>query len=124
MRDPELPPVLSGLPVDDRSEWAAFRAEYHAQHEELLKEHNDFRASVGVDPCPLDEFNTNSPWANLYLFPEIADYPRSRPLDDTWHRLNSTVRTSDPPFDVAEQVPGTARWSTCRWGPSAAWTWD
>ena len=77
MRDPELPPVLSGLPIDDRSEWDAFRAEYHAQHEELLNEHNDFRASVGVDPCPLDEFNTNSPWANLYLFPEIADYPRS-----------------------------------------------
>ena len=109
MRDPELPPVLSGLPIDDRSDWDAFRAEYHAQHEELLIEHNDFRASVGVDPCPLDEFNTNSPWANLYLFPEIADYPRSRPLDDTWHRLNSTVRTSDPPFDVADHVPGDGK---------------
>ena len=25
MRDPDLPPALSGLPVDDRSQWEAFR---------------------------------------------------------------------------------------------------
>jgi UDP:flavonoid glycosyltransferase YjiC (YdhE family) len=36
----------------------------------------------------------------------VADYPRSRPLDDTWHRLNSTVRTTEEPFDVDERVPG------------------
>ena len=64
-------------------------------------QHNDFRASVGVDPCPPDEFNTYSPWLNLYLFPEAADYDRAEPLDATWHRLQSTVRTSDAPFDVA-----------------------
>jgi UDP:flavonoid glycosyltransferase YjiC (YdhE family) len=106
MRDADLPPVLSGLPIDDRSEWQAFKDEYHRQHESLLAEHNDFRASVGVAPCPIDEFNTNSPWCNLYLFPEAADYPRSVPLDPTWHRLNSTVRTTEEPFDVDAMVPG------------------
>jgi MGT family glycosyltransferase len=106
MRDADLPPVLSGLPIDDRSQWQAFKDEYHRQHEALLTEHNDFRASVGVPPCPIDEFNTNSPWCNLYLFPEAADYPRSVPLDPTWHRLNSTVRTTEEPFDVDATVPG------------------
>jgi MGT family glycosyltransferase len=109
MRDPDLPPALSGLPVDDRTEWEAFRQEYHRQHEDLLAEHNDFRASVGVSPCPPDEFNTNSPWCNLYLFPEVADYARARPLDATWHRLNSTVRTNEAAFDVQEQVPGDGK---------------
>ena len=109
MRDPDLPPVLSGLPVADRSEWQAFSEQYHRQHEDLLAEHNDFRRSVGVAACPPDEFNTTSPWANLYLFPEIADYGRSVPLDDTWHRLDSTVRTSEAPFDVAAQVPGRGK---------------
>ena len=61
---------------------------------------------MGVAPCPIDEFNTNSPWCNLYLFPEAADYPRSVPLDPTWHRLNSTVRTTEEPFDVDAMVPG------------------
>jgi MGT family glycosyltransferase len=109
MRDADLPPVLSGLPVADRGEWRAFKDEYHRQHKELLAEHNAFRASVGVGACPPDEFNTNSPWANLYLFPEIADYARAVPLDDTWHRLDSTVRTSEAPFDVAEHVPGDGK---------------
>ena len=109
MRDPDLPPVLSGLPVADRTEWRAFAEEYHRQHEDLLAEHNEFRRSVGVAACPPGEFNTTSPWANLYLFPEIADYGRSVPLDDTWHRLDSTVRTSEAPFDVAAQVPGRGK---------------
>jgi UDP:flavonoid glycosyltransferase YjiC (YdhE family) len=62
-----------------------------------------------VAPCPADEFNTESPWLNLYLFPGVADYPRSRPLGSTWHRLESTVRTSDAAFDVAERVPGEGK---------------
>jgi MGT family glycosyltransferase len=109
MRDPGLPPVLSGLPVADRSEWEDFAQEYHRQHEDLLRQHNDFRASVSVAACPVDEFNTASPWANLYLFPEAADYPRARALGPTWHRLNSTVRTSDAAFDVDEHLPGEGK---------------
>jgi MGT family glycosyltransferase len=109
MRDPDLPPVLSGLPVADRTDWEAFVEEYHRQHEELLEQHNAFRVSVGVDPCPADEFNTYSRWLNLYLFPEAADYRRSVPLDATWRRLQSTVRTSDAPFDVAEHLPGKGK---------------
>ncbi len=109
MRDDLLPPPLSGLAVSDREGWDDFRAEYHRQHEGLLAEHNDFRASVGVAPCPPDEFNTHSPWLNLYLFPEAADYARAEPLGLTWHRLQSTVRTGEAPFDVAERVPGTGK---------------
>jgi MGT family glycosyltransferase len=109
MRDELLPPVLSGLPVADPNGWEPFRDEYHRQHEELLTQHNDFRASVGVAPCPLDEFNTHSSWLNLYLFPEAADYTRKEPLGPTWHRLQSTVRTGEAPFDVATQVPGAGK---------------
>jgi MGT family glycosyltransferase len=109
MRDADLPPPMSGLPVADRGEWAAFKDEYHRQHLDLLAEHNEFRASVGVATCPIDEFSTNSPWANMYLFPEVADYARSVPLDPTWHRLDSTVRTSEAPFDVDEHVPGDGK---------------
>jgi MGT family glycosyltransferase len=109
MRDADLPPPLSGLPVADRSEWQAFVEEYHRVHADLLDEHNEFRASVGVAPCPPDEFNTHSPWANMYLFPEVADYARRTPLDETWHRLQSTVRVSDAAFDVQEHLPGDGK---------------
>jgi UDP:flavonoid glycosyltransferase YjiC (YdhE family) len=41
----------------------------------------------------------------MYLFPEVTDYDRAVPLDATWHRLQSTVRVSDAPFDVGEHLP-------------------
>lgn len=106
IRDPALPPPLSGLPMDDPSLWQAFRHEYRRVHEDLLAQHNEFRVSVGADPCPEDEFNTSSPWLNLYLFPEVVDYVRSRPLGATWHRLQSNVRAYEKPFDVNEHLPG------------------
>ena len=109
MRDAKLPPPLSGLPVADPSGWQAFVDEYHRVHEALLSEHNDFRGSVGVAPCPPDEFNTHSPWLNMYLFPEVADYDRAEPLDATWHRLQSTVRTADAAFDVQEHLLGNGK---------------
>jgi MGT family glycosyltransferase len=109
MRDADLPPALSGLPAADRTGWADFREEYHRIHMELLAEHNEFRASVGVEPCPPDEFNTASPWLNLYEFPGAADYRRARPLDRTWHRLESSVRGGEEAFDVAERLPGEGK---------------
>jgi UDP:flavonoid glycosyltransferase YjiC (YdhE family) len=39
----------------------------------------------------------------------VADYQRSQPLDSTWHRLQSTVRTSDAAFDVREHLPGEGK---------------
>jgi MGT family glycosyltransferase len=109
MRDPDLPPALSGLPAADRRDWQAFRDEYHRVHRDLLAEHNDFRASVGVAACPPDEFNTTSPWLNLFEYPAAADYRRARPLGDTWHRLESSVRTNEPAFDVAAHLPGEGK---------------
>jgi MGT family glycosyltransferase len=109
MRDPDLPPALSGLPTADRSGWRAFREEYHRVHKDLLAEHNEFRVSVGVEPCPTDEFNTASPWLNLYEYPSAADYRRAQPLGPAWHRLESSVRSSEAAFDVASHVPGDGK---------------
>ena len=109
MRDPDLPPPLSGLPVSDRREWRAFRDEYHRAHADLLAEHNEFRSSVGAESCPPDEFNVASPWLDLYEYPAAADYRRSRPLTEVWHRLESSVRSGEPPFDVAARLPGSGK---------------
>jgi MGT family glycosyltransferase len=106
MPDPELPPALSGYPVDDRSEWAAFRAEYARAHGGLHAEFSAFCAEQGAGPLPPGEFQYTSPWLNLYTFPEEVDYRRSTALGPTWHRLDTSVRQHDAAFDVAERVPG------------------
>jgi len=109
MRDPDLPPPLSGLPVADRSQWGAFREEYERVHADLLQEHDHFRASVGVAPCPPGEFARESPWLDLYEYPEAADYSRARPLATTWHRMDSSVRDTEAPFDLDQVLPGDGR---------------
>ncbi len=46
----------------------------------------------GCPPLPDLEFIHRSPYLNLFLYPEEADYERSRPLGPMWERLGSCVR--------------------------------
>src|SRR5438034_1192573 len=45
-----------------------------------------------------------SPYLNLFLYPEAADYPRERPLGPTWHRLGSSVRSSDAAWSLPPEL--------------------
>ena len=50
-----------------------------------------------------------SPYLTLYVYPEEADYDRSTPLSPTVHRLDSSVRTTDAPFSLPEQLQGDGK---------------
>ena len=39
-----------------------------------------------------------SPDCNLYVYPRELDYTDARPLDDTWHRIDSSVRETDEDY--------------------------
>jgi UDP:flavonoid glycosyltransferase YjiC (YdhE family) len=106
MQDAAIPPAFSGYPVDDSSGWDEFRAEYLRVHESLLAEFNAFCVDKGFRAHPEGEFQSESPWLNMYLYPREIDYVRVKPLGLTWHRLDSTVRTSERPWDVSEHLPG------------------
>ncbi|GAA3099182.1 glycosyl transferase family 1 [Streptosporangium carneum] len=99
VRGQDVAPVFSGLPADDRSEWDAFRAEYDRTHRELWTAFNEWVVAQGAEPLPdLDFIHRGD--LNLYVFPEIADYTDARPLDDSWHRLDSSVRETDEGFEL------------------------
>jgi MGT family glycosyltransferase len=104
MKDPELPPTFSGYPVGDDDGWAEFRAEYERSHRETWERYNAFVVDAGAPPLPDLEFIHESDVLNLSVFPEFADYPRSRPLAPTWHRLESSVRETEEPFEVPEAL--------------------
>ena len=40
------------------------------------------------------------------MFPEIADHERSAPLAQTWHRLDSSVRETEEPFEIPASLEG------------------
>jgi len=108
----EIAPAYSGLPADDRSEWGSFRAEYDRTHREMWESFNAWVVEQGAPPLPDLEFVHTSEHANLYVFPEEADYTGARPLDATWHRMDSSVRETDEqyvvPVEVADRPGGSA----------------
>jgi MGT family glycosyltransferase len=97
--DPHLPPPFSGLPLEDRSGWEPFRAEYARQVGQLQASFSEFCRERGAPPLPPLEMIHRSPWLNLYLFPRELDYPRARPLGPGWHNLEAAVRTTDEPWE-------------------------
>ena len=100
----EIPPAYSGLPADDRSEWAAFREEYDRTHRPMWEAFNAFVREQGAPALPDLEFMPTSRDLNLYVYPEAADYTDRRPLDGTWRRLDSSVRQTDAEVELPSLV--------------------
>ncbi|MEY2445072.1 MAG: hypothetical protein QOE00_1652 [Ilumatobacteraceae bacterium] len=104
MKGAHVPPTYSGLPVDDPSEWDAFRAEYDRTHRPMWQAYNDWVQSCGARPLADLEFIHESTDLNLYTYPEVIDYTDRRPLGANWHRLDSSVRATDAPFAVPPEL--------------------
>jgi MGT family glycosyltransferase len=51
----------------------------------------------------------DSPYLTLYIYPDEADYTRATSLASTVHRLESSVRTTDPPFAMPAQLTGDGK---------------
>lgn len=106
VRDPMLPHPYSGLPTDDSSDWKDFEEEYERTHREMWNDYNAWVVEQGAPPLEDLQFINESEHLNLYLYPEVADYQRSRWLGPTWHRLDSSVRTTDDPFTLPDELEG------------------
>lgn len=105
MPDPELPPPYSGLPVGDRSGWAAFQDEYRRTHAEMHADFDEFCQANGCPPLGELLFMHESPHLNIELYPADADYERSAPLGPTWHRIDSSVRDGHGDTSAAPELP-------------------
>ena len=104
LKGPELPPPYTGLSIDDRSSWREYRDEYRRVIGDLQASFSEFCTERGAPPLPDGEMIHESPWLNLYLYPREVDYPRLRPLEGTWHNLESSVRTTDAEWSVPAEL--------------------
>ena len=95
LKDASVPPVFSGYAAGDRTGWDEFRAEYERTHRAMWVDFDAFVRAQGADGLPDLEFIHESPWLNLYLYPEEADYSRVQPLGPNWQRLDTCVRGTD-----------------------------
>jgi MGT family glycosyltransferase len=102
--DPEVPPKFSGYPAGDRAGWEEFRDEYRRTHAEMHAAFDEFCRERGAPPLPELEFIHASLWLNLFVYPAEVDYARARPLEGTWHNLESSVRATDEPWALPESL--------------------
>ena len=114
VKDSAIPPFSSGYPTTDRRDWPAFLAEVARTHSELWSGFDAFMREAGAPGLAGGalgpEFIHESPFLNLLLYPEAADYRRATPLGPTWHRLGSCVRSTTEtwllPDSLAPRVGG------------------
>jgi MGT family glycosyltransferase len=104
VRGDKVPPTFSGYPVADQRGWEAYRAEFDRTLRPMWATFDGWVQEQGAEPLPDLEFIATSKVANIYLFPAEADYAGLRPLDSTWHRLDSSVRETDADFELPNVV--------------------
>jgi len=103
IKDPGVPPAFSGYPAANPAAWQAFRDEYERVHRPVWAEFNAWVTKQGAPPLPDLEF-IHEGALNLYVYPGLADYQRSRPLGPSWHRLDSSVRETDEKFALPDAL--------------------
>src|SRR5689334_5424574 len=90
MKDHLVPPPFSGLPSEDRGEWDEFWAAYREALAGIHAEFSEYCQERGAPPLPADDFIHESPWLNMYLYPDEVDYRRARALGPHWRNLQAS----------------------------------
>ncbi|MEI6844409.1 MAG: glycosyltransferase [Actinomycetes bacterium] len=104
MKGTGVAPTFSGLPFDDQSQWDVFKKRYDETHREMWESFNAWVMSQGAPALPDLEFIHTSEHANMYVYPQEIDYTEQRPLNSTWHRMDSSVRETDGEFEMPESM--------------------
>ena len=98
--DDNIAPYLSGCRENDAAGQERFRRRYQEVLKPIHDEFNNFLIHCGEAPYPLANFVEESPYMNLFLYPESAKFNRSKPLDpNRFQYLEGCVR-EDSPFEV------------------------
>jgi UDP:flavonoid glycosyltransferase YjiC (YdhE family) len=108
VKDPLVAPFSSGYPVADRSGWPAFLEEVRRTHGDMWADFDAFCRDRGAGGLTWGadgpDFMHASHYLNMYSYPREADYARERPLQPTWHQLDSTVRSADAGWALPDHL--------------------
>jgi len=107
--DARVPPVMSGLGVDDAAGFPAFRARYKEALGPVHARYNSFRETRGLPALPPGEFMESSPDLNLLLYAKPLRFDRAEPLTPPrFHYLEGCVREEDP-FEMPDIPAATTQ---------------
>ncbi|XP_074601546.1 uncharacterized protein LOC141855408 [Brevipalpus obovatus] len=105
-----LPPWSTGFPTDSPKElWEEYRGYAKSKSKKTDELNVQFLEKHGLKPTPEDcenFFLFESPYLNLYPYPEVLDYHDIAPRPKLWFRMDSSVREPDEktPFVLPEKL--------------------
>ncbi len=109
---PDVPPPFSGLPSADPSAWESYRAEFDRVLRPMWADFDAWVRAQGGPKLPELEFMPRDNAATIYIYPAEADYVDRRALDDSWVRVDSSIRETDEAYELppsmAERPEGSA----------------
>lgn len=100
----KIAPPFSGLAENDPSSWASYHQAYEKTQRPMWEKFNSWVVSQGAPTLPDMDFIHTSKDLNLYVYPTELDYTDKRPLGKNWHRIDSSVRSTDAAFELPSEV--------------------
>ncbi|CAG2109767.1 unnamed protein product [Medioppia subpectinata] len=96
LRDDRTPPECSGYPSNgDRQEWQEFRELSNNMFKKQSIKYNEWMKEEGFPVNNENNTLPNSPFLNMYGFPEELDYTDLRPLPEKWLRVDTFMRKGE-----------------------------
>ena len=93
--------MTTGLPINDKTEWPKYR-ELWKDYFKDIEELNKWYVSLGA-PGLNTNGPTESPYLNLYAYPEELDYTDVRPTPSNWYRFDTFIKQEENEDDF--QIP-------------------
>lgn len=100
----KIAPPFSGLAENDPSSWASYHQAYEKTQRPMWEKFNSWVISQGAPTLPDMDFIHTSKDLNMYVYPTELDYTDKRPLGKNWHRIDSSVRSTDAAFELPSEV--------------------
>ena len=100
----KIAPPFSGLAESDPDSWKSYLQAYEKTQRPMWEKFNNWVISQGAKALPDLDFIHTSKDLNMYVYPQELDYTDKRPLASNWHRIDSSVRSTDKPFELPAEV--------------------
>jgi MGT family glycosyltransferase len=99
-----IAPPFSGLAENDPASWISYNQAYEKTQRPMWEKFNSWVISQGAPALPDLDFIHTSKDLNMYVYPIELDYTDKRPLGNNWHRIDSSVRSTDAAFELPQEI--------------------
>jgi len=99
-----IAPPFSGLAENDSASWISYNQAYEKSQRPMWEKFNAWVVSQGAPALPDLDFIHTSKDLNMYVYPKELDYTDKRPLGNNWHRIDSSVRSTDAAFELPQEI--------------------